>query len=260
MDTKVVQLTTTDRLLAWYEENKQQAMLGALIVILLAIGLGFFFWRTNEKDVASGQALTAVTLSYTGQGGALRSGASDQLLKVANDYPGSKAGSRALLLAAGNLYVDGKYDECRKQFERFTREYKDSTFMGEALLGIASSYDAQSKTNEAVTAYKNLVEHHPGDPAVPQAKLALGRLYAATGKPEQAKTMFEDVERGEPGTTLSSEASLRLEDLHQKFPNLFVSIAPPTFSPLPGTTNVVAPKAATSNTVATPKVQAEQPK
>ena len=135
MDTKVVQLSATDRLLAWYDENKQQAMLGALIVVLLGIGLGFFFWRTNEKDVASGQALTAVTLSYTGPGGGLRSGASDQLLKVANDYPGSKAGSRALLLAAGNLYVDGKYDEARKQFERFTREYKDSTFMGEALLG-----------------------------------------------------------------------------------------------------------------------------
>src|SRR5690349_18664851 len=109
MDTNVVQLSATDKLQVWFEQNKQQALLGALIVVLLGIGLGFFFWRTSEKDTASGQALTAVTLSYTGPGGALRSGASDQLLKVANDYQGSKAGSRALLLAAGNLYVDSKY-------------------------------------------------------------------------------------------------------------------------------------------------------
>src|SRR3954466_14542128 len=101
MDTKVVQLSATDKLLVWYEDNKQQAMLGVLIVVLLGIGLGFFFWRTSEKDTASGQALTAVRLSFTGPGGSLRSGASDQLLKVASDYPGSKAGSRALLLAAG---------------------------------------------------------------------------------------------------------------------------------------------------------------
>ena len=117
MDTKVAQLSASDKLMAWYETNKQQALLGALIIVLLGIGLGYFFWHNSEKDIASGEALTSVTLSLTGPGGSLRSGASDQLLKVANEYPNSKAGSRALLLAAGNLFVDAKYDEARKEFE-----------------------------------------------------------------------------------------------------------------------------------------------
>ena len=200
MDTSVPHLTATDRFWAWYETNKQQAQLAILILVLLGIGVGYFLWHNSEKDVASGEALTSVSLAQVGPGGMSRGGSEDALLKVANDYPNSKAGARALLLAAGNLFVDGKYDQSRTQFEKFTHDYRESPFIGEALLGIAACLDAQNKQTEATAAYKNLVEHHPGDASVPQAKFALGRLYEAQGKPEQAKVMYEDVERAEPGS------------------------------------------------------------
>jgi TolA-binding protein len=232
MDTSVSHLTVTDRLWAWYETNKQQAQLAILILVLLGIGVGYFLWHNSEKDVASGEALTAVSLSQAGPGGMSRGGAEDALLKVANDYPNSKAGARALLLAAGNLFVDGKYDQAKTQFEKFTRDYRESPFIGEALLGIAACLDAQNNQTEATAAYKNLVEHHPGDTSVPQAKFALGRLYEAQGKPEQAKAMYEDVERVEQGTSMGSEAGMRIEELKRKFPSLAPAAPASTNAPV----------------------------
>jgi predicted negative regulator of RcsB-dependent stress response len=220
MDTSVPHLTTTDRLWSWYETNKQQAQLAILILVLLGIGVGYFLWHNSEKDVASGEALTTISLAQVGPSGTARAGSEDALLKVANDYPNSKAGARALLMAAGNLFVDGKYDQSKAQFEKFTHDYRESPFLGDALLGIAACLDAQNKQTEATAAYKSLVERHPSDTAVPQAKFALGRLYEAQNKPELARNMYEDVERAEPGTSVGSEAGMRVEELKRKFPSL----------------------------------------
>jgi TolA-binding protein len=174
---------------------------------------------------------------------------------VAAAYPKSSAGARAVLLAGGTLFVDGKYDQAKAQFEKFVREYRDTTFMGEALLGIGACLDAQNKTDEAIRAYKDLTEHHSGDPSVPQAKFALARLYEGQGKPELARTLFEDVARSEPYSSLGSESGMRLEELKLKHPELFAPspTAPNAEIPqnlpqilLPPTTN-----AATTNAAAT---------
>ncbi|HVU99998.1 MAG TPA: tetratricopeptide repeat protein [Verrucomicrobiae bacterium] len=220
MDKNVPELTISDRFVAWYDANKQQALLGVLILILVGIGFGYLVWHSSEKDMEAGEALTSVTLAHANAGGGLNAGAHDALLKVANEYPNSKAGARARLLAAGNLFVDAKYDQARAEFEKFTRDYKDSPYLGEALLGIAACYDAQGKTNEAVSAYNNFIEHHAGEPGIPQAKFSLARLYEGQGKPDKAQLLYTDVERAEPGSTLGTEAGMRVEELKQKFPNL----------------------------------------
>jgi TolA-binding protein len=150
-------------------------------------------------------------------------------LKVAATYPKSSAAARAVLLAGGTLFVEGKYDQAKAQFEKFVHEYRDTTFMGGALLGIAACLDAQNKTDDAIRAYKDLTEHHSGDPAVPQAKFALARLYEGQGKPELARSLFEDVARSDPNSSLGSEAGMRLEELKMQHPELFAP--PPTMIP-----------------------------
>src|SRR5208282_4455362 len=149
--------------------------------------------------------------------GASRGIPAEAYLRVAATYAGSRAGARALLVAASGLFVEGKYDEARTQFERFTREYSDSPFRGEALLGIAACLDAQSKTNEAATAYKDLIDRRPTDYVLPQARFALARLYEAQNKPELARNLLEEVERNNPYGSLGSEAGIRLEELKVKY-------------------------------------------
>src|SRR5262249_4304181 len=133
-------------------------------------------------------------------------------LKIASEYPKSSAAARAVLLAGGSLYVDGKYSEARAQFERFRREHSESPFIGEALLGIAACHEAEGKTDDAVRGYKDLVDHHATANVIPQAKFALARLYEAQNKPELARPYFEDLTRTEPPySSIGSEAGMRLQ-------------------------------------------------
>jgi len=196
---------------------------GGILVVGLIIAL--FVYRQNEAEITASEALSNVSMPQASASG-IRPDLVEGYLKVAANYPKSTAGARALLLAAGGLFVDGKYEEAKTQFERFKREYSDSLFMGEALLGIAASLDAQGKTRDAMAAYKDLIDHRPGDSNVPQAKFALGRLHEAQNEPEQARSLFEDVERSVPYGSLGDEARMQLEELKTKFPKLLAPVMP----------------------------------
>jgi TolA-binding protein len=225
MESDTGQLPLSHKAWAWFEANKKQVLWGAGGVLVLGVIVAFYLYRQNEADVAASEALSNVSVpQMTGAGS--RGDIAEEYLKVAATHPKSRAGARALLLAAGGLFVDGKYDEARTQFERFRREYSDSLFMGEALLGIAACLDAQGKTRDAMAAYKDLIDHRPGDSNVPQAKFALARLHQAQNEPEQARNLFEDVERSQPYGSLGDEARMQLEELKTKFPKLLAPVTP----------------------------------
>lgn len=225
MESDAVQIPISHKALAWFEANKRQTLWGAAVILVVGVIVAFFIYRQNEAEIAASEALSNVSMSQASSAGA-RTDTVEGYLKVAATHPGSKAAARALLLAAGGLFVDGKYDEAKNQFERFRREYSDSQFMGEALLGIGACLDAQGKTRDAMAAYKDLIDHRPGDSNVPQAKFALARLHEAQNEPEQARNLFEDVERSQPYGSLGDEARMQLEELKTKFPKLFAPVTP----------------------------------
>ena len=219
MESEVEQLQLTHRLWAWFENNKTQAVWGAGILVIAGLVVSFFVWRQGEQVKMAGEALSSVMLSQATDPNA-RPPTAESFLKIATEYANSQAGARAVLLAASDLFVQGKYPEAKAQFERFTREHRDSPLMGQALLGVAACLDAQGKTNDAVQAYKDLIDHHLGENVLPQARFALARLYEAQTDPEKARTLFEEVERDNPYGSLGSEAGMRLEELKLKYPNL----------------------------------------
>jgi len=224
MESDATHLPLWQQAWAWFEANKKQTLWGAGGLVVVGLIVAFVLYRQDEADVAASEALSNVALPQ--MTGASRGIPAEAYLRVAATYAGSRAGARALLVAASGLFVEGKYDEARTQFERFTREYSDSPFRGEALLGIAACLDAQSKTNEAATAYKDLIDRRPTDYVLPQARFALARLYEAQNKPELARNLLEEVERNNPYGSLGSEAGIRLEELKVKYPALFAPVMP----------------------------------
>jgi predicted negative regulator of RcsB-dependent stress response len=219
MDSKVEQLPVSDRFWAWYETNKNQALVGAIVVVVLGIGIGFYVWNTSQKDVAAGEAVTRIAWTVLTSPTGARPGTAEAYLKAASEYKNSMPGGRALLEAAATFFVDQQYDRARGEFERYLREYRESPLLGEALLGVAACHDAQNRTNDAITAYRNLVTQHPSDPVVPQAQFALGRLYEAQGQLEQARDSFEKAAQASlPNSSVGSESWMRLEELKRKLP------------------------------------------
>ena len=227
MESNVEQLPISHKAWAWFEAHKKQTITGAALLLVVGVIIAFFIYRQNEEEVAASEALSNVVVPQL-TGSANRSETAEAYLKVAATYPKSTAASRALLLAAGSLFVEGKYPEAKVQFDRFAREHRDSPFMGQALLGIAACQDVLGKTNEAMVAYKNLIDHHPGENVVSQARFALGCLYEAQHDPEKARNQFEEVARENPYGSLGSEAGMRLEELKIKYPKLWPATPLPT--------------------------------
>jgi predicted negative regulator of RcsB-dependent stress response len=241
MRSDAAELPLTHRLLIWFEANKKIAIGGVVLLCLVGFGTWYFSWQKEQKELNASYALSSVATPQLGIAGA-RSNVANAYLKVASTYPNSEAGTRALLFAAGSLFIDGKYDESRSKFEQFNREHHDNPLVGQAMLGIAACYDAQGKTNEAMTAYKAVVDRRGAENVGQQAKFSLARYYEAQGKPELARPLYEEVAR-EQYTSIGSEAGIRLEELLRAHPNLITP--PPAFSsPMP--TNVITIPAATN--------------
>jgi tetratricopeptide (TPR) repeat protein len=251
MESNVAQLPLTDRIWAWFETNKKPAAVGSGVVLVAGLIIWFVVWQQEQKQIDAGYALSDVAVGS----GPSRTDTPEAYLRVAATFPKSPAGAQALLLAAGNLFGDGKFAEAQSQFERFVREYRESPFVGQALLGVAASLDAQGKTEQALTAYKDLVTRYPKESVIPQAKFALARLYEAQGKPELARDLFEQVEHESPYGSIGQEAGMRVEDLNEKYPK--PAPAPASMAPLSTTPLSAAPLISASPTNAPLKVQAK---
>jgi TolA-binding protein len=230
MESEAGHLPLAHQAWAWFEANRKQALMGAGVLVVLGAIISFYIYQQNQQEQAAAEALSSVAIPALSGGKGLPDPA-PAYLKVAADYPKSQAAARAVLLAAGALFTEGKYTESKAQFDRFTRDYGNNPLMGEALLGSAACLDALGKTNEALTAYSDLVRRHPGESVIPQARFALARLYESQNDVQKARSEFEEVARANPYSSLASAARIRVEEINMKYPNLVPTTPLPTNAP-----------------------------
>jgi tetratricopeptide (TPR) repeat protein len=230
METEAAELPLIHRLWAWFETNKKQAGIGLAFVAIAGLILWFVSWHRDQKEIKASEAVSSVSLAPTMGGTRTDTGAA--LLNVASDYADTSAGARALLMAGGSFFTDGKYDDALKAFQRFTREHRESPWMGTALLGMASCNEMLGKISEAQAIYQDIKDHHASDAVAPQAKFALARIYEKQNKPDIARPLYEDLVRTEPYSSIGSEAGIRLEELNTKVASPVVE-APPSVAPAP---------------------------
>lgn len=228
MESNVAELGTADRLWTWFMMHRRGVVGGAVVAVVAGVIIGFVFWRQDQKQVQANSALSNIAsemMSATGQ-----VDVAQRLVQVSTRYPNTAAARRALLLAAGQYYDQGKYDQARKQFDRYLREYPDGAFADQARLGIAACYDAVGKTKDAITAYTDIVQHYPSGNVAPLARLSLAGLYVRQGKWDQARDLYTDLTRNSYGS-ISAEAAVHLEDLNFRHPRIVQPAATSTNPP-----------------------------
>ena len=242
MQQTVGELPVMDQAWAWLMVNKKQVLWGAGAVLVVGSALGFYLWRKQEVEVSASNALSRVE-ALAAMPGRTHVESADDYLKVVSEHAGTGAAERALLQAGAVLFAQAKYAEAQTQFQRFSKEYPDSSLRGQALLGNAACFDALAKPDEAAAAYKSTFEQRPGEAAAAQARYGLARIYEAQGKLDQARPLYEEVARTEPNSTIGNEAGLKAEELRAK--------SPPAAIVAPVGTNAVAvpsaPPAAKTN-------------
>jgi len=255
MESDATQSDLLTTLWVWGDKNKKQLVWGAAVLVVVGMIVAFWMAHKNETQNDANYALSKLTTPVV-------SGAPeatpDALLKVTSEYPNTDAAQRALLLAATDLFAQGKYDAAQAQFQKFIQQYNDSPFAGQAALGIASCDDAQGKTSEAVSAYDGVISRYPNQNVASQAKLGMARLLEAQGKFKEARSTLEELTHSYSGT-ISSEAFTRLQELNTAHPELqptntlpqmtttpmvkpaVPAVTPAPATPAPATTNLKKP-------------------
>lgn len=220
MDKAVEQSPDYYELLAWLHANRQRVIAISAAVIVIGAAIGIYFWHNNYRETQANIALSDIKLPTPVRGAQPIPPDGQPYIDVANQYSGTSAGSRALLLGAEAYFDAGKFDQAQAQFGRFLGEYPDSPLANQAALGVAASLEAAGKVTEAATRYNDLINRHPNSSIIPQAKSALARLYVAQNKPELAAPIYEELARANNNDTWSAEAGIQLEELLAKYPQL----------------------------------------
>lgn len=208
-------------LFVWAEKNRKQLMIGIAAAALIGAGLATVAWRKNVAELeASGALLKLQTPDDPSS--APKDTPSSAYLKIVQDYAGTDAARRALILAAGALFSEGKYSEAATRFEQFLKEAGDHSMAPAAAFGLAASLESQGKPDEAAKAYQEIITRYPKAAVFDDAKLALARLHESKGEPALALKIYDELTAPNPTGIINSQAQTRKQQLLAKHPELLV--------------------------------------
>lgn len=218
---------------AWAETRRKQ--IGTGFVVLLVVIFAFY---TNSHLQASKRAdadaaLMALDLPDPAAREQKIVPAADYL-KIAQEFSGTPAAERALLLAASALFTENKYPEAETRFNEFVAQYPNSRHIDSARYGIAASQDAQNKVDQAIGSYELVISSGTrgeglSTPESDQAKLAVALLYEQSDRASKALSYYDEIIRSPRSAYWQNEANMRRDALLKENPGL--TAAEPDTSP-----------------------------
>lgn len=225
MSSDVTQSARLYEVLAWLETNKKSLAIAFGVAVVVGFGIAAYRYSTHQNELAASDALLKLRASPD-RSDSTPPAAPAAYLKVAEEYSGTGAGERALLLGASALFTENKYAEAQNEFARFLREQPQSPFAATAAYGIAAALEAQGKQDAALTEYLNLSVRYPNSTVLDEAKLAIARIQEAKGQPALALRAYDELLRLGTMSPASSEARSRRQALLTKHPELAKTNAP----------------------------------
>ena len=224
MHPETTESTWHYELLAWFEINKKRVIGGLGVIIAVSLAIYVYTWNHERTELAGSKALLQLRpVANTAEGLPASSGA--DFLKVAREYGSTSVGDRALLLAAGALFTEGKYPEAQAQFEKIVSDSSVGALAPIAAFGAAASLDAQDKLDAALAAYQGVISHYGNDSVATRAKLAAAGIHESKSQLDQALKLYDEVIQASAYSGPGSEAAVRRERLLQKHPELASAVA-----------------------------------
>jgi predicted negative regulator of RcsB-dependent stress response len=225
---------------AWFETNRKRVITITAIVAAVGAIIGGYFWYQAARETSAAEALSNIPQPATAAEAAMPASA-QPYLQIADQYSGTTAAARALLIAGRIQFEAGKFDDARATFEKFMGQYSTTPWANEAQLGVAASLEAGGKLQEATAHYEDIVKRHQADSTTPQAKSALARCYVAEKKPELALQQYQDLVKANNNDTWSAEANIQIEELLAQNPGLRKAAPVPVPAPATSSTVTVPP-------------------
>lgn len=192
--------------LDWAKDNRRSLILvGAIVAILLiVVGVGAFIFnhRSEQADIAFGEAMQTyqTPLAPSGQqvppgvktfpSAAERAKAANQLfLKVADTYGMTSSGKLARYFAGLTYLEAGQNNQAESTLKQVASGW-NSDLSSLAKLALAQLYRQTGRDAQAIEIYNDLTAHPTSSVPAGTAQLQLADLYEAENKPEMARKIY----------------------------------------------------------------------
>ena len=235
----------------WLHTNRKRVLTGAIVVAVIVAVVATIMWHKSQKEAEASQALLDVPSLIAPAPG--ESPSARKLLDVSQQFSGTSAGIAAELLAAKQLFLEGKYTEAQQGFTKFAADHSGNPLVPVADVGIAACLEAQGNIGEAVNQYKkvNAIYNTTMPSVVVPVILTLGRLSEADNKPAQAVTYYKELislqDRNDPWVVEAYERFRLLVAKHPELtpapPEARAAAPSPLLTPSAAETEVAAPPA-----------------
>jgi hypothetical protein len=227
--------STVVRLTETYEANKQQIMIIATAVVVIAVAVvGYVMWRNQANTQAAAMLADAMTAARAQVAVPPAAGATTppsapagsyptekardeaalaKFTAVASAYPSADAGITARYHAAATLMALGRYPEAQQRYQEVVDAAGTSVYGQMAKLGKANADAAAGRFDAAIAVYRELANDKEGPLPVDGVLMQLGRACDAAGKAADARQAFKRIVDEFPMSPYSAEAKKALDQI-----------------------------------------------
>jgi tetratricopeptide (TPR) repeat protein len=213
------------------EGRKREATFAlAALVIVGAIGLGYFAWRDRVDSRASTMLADAMAVAEARVGAPIAPGTPGAGLS----FPTERARAEAALIkfkAAGDAYPDadagiyaryqegaqnialGNEAEAIAAYQKVIERAGDGIYGQMARVAIAEAHAKSGQYEQAINTYKELAQLKDGPLPIDGILMQLGLTYRDAGKPADAEQTFNRIVEEFPDSPFTTDAKRELEAL-----------------------------------------------
>jgi len=212
------------------ERRSETTILVAVVLVVGAVGLGYFGWRERVQTKAHGLLAQAMAVQDarvgpppapgTPAGGLYfptereRSQAALTKFKIAADaYPSTDAGIYARYQEGATSLALGTTPGAIAAYEQVIKEAGDGFYGQMARLGLAEAQARAGQYDTAINTFKELAQRKDGPLPVDGILMQLGRTYLDAGKRADAQQTFNRLVEEYPESPFSGDAKKEIDTL-----------------------------------------------
>jgi tetratricopeptide (TPR) repeat protein len=209
-----------------------------ILAVLVAVvgGLSYYFYLQNARETLEASARAELVAAKT----------PEELIKVADKYPGADQATIALLSAADGAFAKRDYDGAIKNYQRIIQTPTTNADLRDpAQIGLASALEAAGKTDDAISAYRVVAELGLKSPFAPYAYSSMARIYEERGDKDNERKVLTEAASLDPDSPFVKQAQFKLKQMN-------AAEQPPLTVPVPGTNTAPVPAPAPTAPAPTP--------
>jgi predicted negative regulator of RcsB-dependent stress response len=192
-------------------------ILAALVVVVG--GFGYYYYLQNQREELEASARAALVQAKT----------PEEMVKVADQFPGADQATLALLGAADGSFAKRDYAAAIQDYQRIIQTVTtDAELRDSAQVGLASTLEANGKIDDAINAYLEVAQEGDKSPYAPFAYDAAARLYEERGDKDNERKILTEAASLDPDSPFVKQAQLKLKELT-------TAAQPPPTVPVPAT-------------------------